>query len=73
LQPKYNLTKATEIARYFVHEYPSHDFFITLEDAQKAGLDCIEEAQGDVDSSIEEMRKFLLQATYIGKLEEIQP
>jgi hypothetical protein len=73
LQPKYNPKKATEIARYFVHEFPSHDFFINLEDAQKAGLDCVEEAQGDVDSAIEEMLNFLQGATYIGKIEEMHP
>jgi hypothetical protein len=73
LQPKYDLKKATGIARYFVHEYPSHDFFINLEDAQMAGLDCVEEAQGDVDSAIEEMSEFIQVVTYIGKLEEIHP
>ncbi|SRR6266581_1296218 len=74
LQPKYSQKKATEIARYFVHEYPSHDFFINLEDAQVAGLDCVEEAQGDVDSAIEEMLAFLHERYfYIGRLEEMQP
>lgn len=74
LQPKYSLKKATEIARYFVHEYPSHDFFINLEDTQVAGLDCVEEAQGDVDSAIEEMREFLKGSYfYIGRLEGMQP
>jgi hypothetical protein len=73
LQPKYNLRQATAIARYFVHEFPSHDFFINLEDAQMAGLDCVEEAQGDADSAIEEMVKFVQGTTYIGTLEEMQP
>jgi len=71
LQPKYSLKNSTEIARNLVHEYPSHDFFINVEDVQKVGLDCIEEAEGEVNAVIEEMVKYLQGTTYIGRLEEI--
>jgi Serine dehydrogenase proteinase len=73
MEPKHGLAKATRIARYFVHEFPSHDFFINVEDAQAAGLDCIEEARDDTNSIIEEMVPFLQGSNYIGQLEEIQP
>jgi len=73
LQPKYKAAKATEIARHFVHEYPAHDFFINLEDTEKAGLDCVEEAKGDLETTLEEMTIFLQGSTYIGKLEQIKP
>ena len=73
LQPRYDLARATEIARHFVHQYPAHDFFINLEDTEVAGLDIVEEATGNVESALEEMSRFLQGTTYIGKLEEIQP
>ena len=71
LQPKYSRDKATEIARHLVHQYPAHDFFINLEETEAAGLDSVEEADGEVEAAIEEMGKFLQNVTYIGKLEEI--
>ncbi|HXN23335.1 MAG TPA: hypothetical protein VOA41_11400 [Candidatus Dormibacteraeota bacterium] len=73
LQPKFNPDRATEIARFLVHEFPTHDFFINLEDTERAGLDFVEEATGDVDSAIEEMIGFIQNETYIGRLEEITP
>ena len=73
LQPKYSLKQATEIARHFVHEYPAHDFFVNLEDTEAAGLDCVEEAKGELDSALEGIVEHIQDATYIGKLQEIRP
>lgn len=73
LRSKYGSQKATEIARHFVHEYPAHDFFVNLEDTEAAGLDCVEEAKGDVESALEGLTEFTGETTYIGRLQEIQP
>jgi len=73
LQPKYNPERASEIARHFVHQYPAHEFFVTLEDARIAGLDFVEEAQGEVASAMAAMAPFLQGSNYIGTLEEIRP
>jgi hypothetical protein len=73
LQPKYNLEKAKKTARHLVHEFPSHDFFINLEDTKLAGLDFVEEAKGDVSTAIEGMVEFLQGANYMGKLKEMSP
>lgn len=72
LQPKYSVKRATEIARHFVHEYPAHDFFVNLEDTETAGLDCVEEAKGEVQSTLESLTEFVQETTYIGKLQEMQ-
>jgi len=71
LQPRYTAEEATEIARYLVHQYPAHDFFINLEETEAAGLDSVEEASGEVESAIEDLIEFMQKVTYIGKLEEI--
>jgi hypothetical protein len=74
LQPKYSAKDARSIARYLVHEYPTHDFFINIEEAELAGLNCVEVADDQVEPVLEDMRQFMASSnTYIGTLEEIQP
>jgi hypothetical protein len=70
LTPKYATEKAEEIARALVHDYPEHGFVIDVQEASKIGLETIE-AEGEVDSAIENMLEYIKNVTYIGKLEEI--
>jgi len=70
LRPKYPGEKAGEIARMLVHQYPEHGFFIDVDEASRIGLETIE-AEGDVDSAIEDMIEHIQNVSLIGRLEEI--
>jgi hypothetical protein len=74
LQPKYVESKAKEIARQFVHEFPEHEFFIGIEDARACGLDSVEEPHDAVASILDDMIEYLqVPSTFIGKLEVLAP
>lgn len=74
LQPKYSPAKAREIARYLVHQYPEHEFFIGIEETSTFGLDSVEEPQGAVASAMDDMIQYLQGGVnFIGKLEILAP
>ncbi len=70
LQPKYSKKDAQEIARLLVHQYPEHGFFIDREEANSIGLET-EEPQGELASAIEDLIPFIQEATFVGKLVEV--